>query len=289
MVSCLIFFILLQLYYPDIHSQEIQEEHLIPSRFRPYDFAVIPDYHLLFCRIHKAGSAALNSLLPSISPIPNPQNPSWTYYQASDYNLQADDLTRILQDSTWLKVLIYRDPLERFLSAYRSKCELFHDDVCDTVFHHHRPTFAQAIQRIILHDDVSPDSHFIPQSSICNLRVTLPYFSERFILDTYTAYDNFVDVLKKAHIEITPKVNSSLYRNFPPPGIQSMIGAHATHSSNNSTLLAYYNHDCFIRLIANYYKEDYWILKLPYPEWTIGAMERTTVNQCLEFIRSHNF
>ena len=108
-----------------IHSME-DGELLVPPNFRPYDFAVVPEHKLIFCRIHKAGSAALNSLLPSISPIPIRENPSWTYYQASDYNLHAEDISRILRDSNWLKVLIYRDPLERFLSAYRSKCELFH-------------------------------------------------------------------------------------------------------------------------------------------------------------------
>ena len=211
------------------------------------------------------------------------------YYQTSDYNFDAEDITEIFKDANWLKVLIYRDPLERFLSAYRSKCELFHDNVCDNVFHHHLPTFAQAVRRIVLHEDVTPDSHFLPQSSICNIRVTWQYFTQRFILDSYTAYDNFVNVLNKANIEITPRVNASLYTNFPPPGIESLIGAHATHSSNDSILLSYYNHDCFIRLIANYYKEDYWVLKLPFPEWTIGALERVTVNECLEFIKSHHF
>ena len=271
-----------------IHSME-DGELLVPPNFRPYDFAVVPEHKLIFCRIHKAGSAALNSLLPSISPIPIRENPSWTYYQASDYNLHAEDITRILRDSNWLKVLIYRDPLERFLSAYRSKCELFHDNVCDSVFHNRRPTFAQAIRRIILNEDVRPDSHFLSQSSVCNLRVTMPYFTERFILDTSTAYENFVNVLNKAHIEITPKVNLSLYKNFPPPGVESMIGAHATHSSNDSTLLSYYDHDCFIRLMVHHYREDYWVLKLPYPDWTIGALERVTVGECLDFIGSHNF
>ena len=266
-----------------------EEDLLIPIKFRPYDFAVVPEFNLIFCRIHKAGSTALGYLLPSISSIPIPSNPSWTYYQTSDYNLNAEAVTRILQDSKWLKVLIYRDPLERFLSAYRSKCEEFHDGftICDNVFHHRRPSFAQAVRSIVLQEDVNPDSHFLPQSSICNLRVTFPYFTERFILDTYTAYDNFLRVLKKANIQITPKINSTLFQNFPPPGIESIIGAHATHSSDYSTLLTYYNHDCWIRLIVHYYKEDYWVLKLPYPEWAIGALERTTVSECFEFIKSH--
>ena len=72
-------------------------------------------------------------------------------------------MIRIMKDPAWLKVVIYRDPLERFLSAYRSKCEeeFDADNVCDDVFHKKRPTFAEAIRRLYLRLEASPDSHFI--------------------------------------------------------------------------------------------------------------------------------
>ena len=56
------------------------EERLVSLKFAPFDFAMVPQYKLVFCRILKAGSSALNHLLPAIAPPPFPQHPSWTYY-----------------------------------------------------------------------------------------------------------------------------------------------------------------------------------------------------------------
>ena len=264
-----------------------EEDSLIPTRFPPFDFAVLPEHKLLFCRIHKAGSTAINLLLPAIAPPPYPNHPSWTYYQASDYGLNATDMSRILQDSSWLKVVIYRDPLERFVSAYRSKCEDFDGDkTCENVFHRHRPTFAEAIRRLFLREEVSPDSHFLRQATTCNLRRTLPYFDERFILTPSTSHTTMLRIVEKAKIPMTQKLSRALDAIFPLAGPASS-DHHNTHSSNHSTLLHYYNHDCYIKLMVHYYQEDYSLFELPYPVWAIDAIERVTLNECIEFIKSH--
>ena len=261
---------------------------LLPNNFMPFDFAMIPQHKLLFCRIHKAGSSALNHLLPAIAPPPFPQHPTWTYYQTSDYGLHSEDMIRILNDPSWVKVVIYRDPLERFLSAYRSKCEEFdQDNVCDDVFHKKRPTFAEAIRRLYLHIEVSPDSHFMRQADICNLRKTLPYFDEKFFLEPATSYENIMRILDHAHIPITDSLNKTIYKNFPPPGTQTIITTHITHSADYSTLLQYYDHDCDIKLMTHYYQEDYTLLKLPAPVWALDALERVTLKECEEKLKAH--
>ena len=264
-----------------------EDESLIPMKFSPFDFAVVPEYNLLFCRIHKAGSSALNHLLPAIAPPPYPNHPTWTHYQASDYGLIASDMSRIIQDSSWMKVVIYRDPLEKFLSAYRSKCEDFDNDgVCETVFNNHRPAFPEAIRRLFFKEDVYPDSHFAPQASICNLRRTLPYFDERFVLDPSTSYATILRILEDAKIPMTESLTKKLDAIFPPPGSESS-SHHNTHSADHSTLLGYYSHDCFIKLMVHYYQEDYTLLELPYPDWAIPAIERVTLSECIEYMKSH--
>ena len=264
------------------------EERLISLKFAPFDFAMVPQYKLVFCRIHKAGSSALNHLLPAIAPPPFPQHPSWTYYQTTDYGLQSDDMIRIMKDPAWLKVVIYRDPLVRFLSAYRSKCEEFDaDNVCDDVFHKKRPTFAEAILRLYLRLEVSPDSHFMRQAEICNLRKTWPYFDERFFLEPATSFDNIVRILNRARIPITESLNKTLYKNFPPLGTATVTTSHITHSADYSTLLEYYNHDCYIKLMTHYYQEDYLLLQLPYPVWAVDALERVTLRECEEYLKPH--
>lgn len=267
-----------------------EQEILLPrNNYRSNEFAMLPDHKLLFCRIHKAGSSAISDLVTAISPPPNPEHPSWTYHQPSDHGYGIEAVEKILRDPTWIKVVIYRDPLERFLSAYRSKCEDFDaDQVCSNVFHGRNPSFAGAVRQFILKENFSPDGHFYPQAEICTLRTTLPFFSERFILVRSTAHATISRILDEAHVERTEKVNAKLKKHFAPPG-EEPNSTHITHSEQISTLLKYYNHDCLIRLIVFHYQVDYSVFHLPCPDWAVGALERTTVNECMEYIKSHRF
>lgn len=266
-----------------------EEEQLISDGSRLTDFAMLPHYKLLFCRIPKAGSTAISDLVSSISPPPFPEHPSWTYHQPPDHNLYAADVSRILRDPTWQKVVIYREPLSRFLSAYRSKCEGYDGDgVCEAVFHGPTPSFADAIRNMILQDNFHPDIHFIPQAELCNLQMALPYFSDRFVLDRSSSFAKIKRILDQAHVDITDTVNTTIFRHFPPPGKEQFL-QHNTHSEETSTLLRYYNHDCFIRLVLHHYQIDYFLLQLPCPEWAIPALQRTTLKSCMDFIQSHQW
>ena len=262
------------------------DDQLLPSTLRSNDFAVLPQHSLLFCRIHKAGSSAITDLVSSIAPPPYPHHSSWTYHQPSDNGFSPADLTSILEDPSWLKVVIYREPLARFLSAYRSKCEDFDaDQVCSAVFHDRSPSFAGAIRQMMLREDFTPDGHFHPQAEICNLRSTLPYFSNAFALDRSKSYATITRILDKAHVEITETVNKTIVKHFSPG--QERSSPHITHSDETATLLGYYSHDCFIRLVVHHYQEDYSVFRLPCPEWAVGALERTSLDECMEFIQSH--
>ena len=148
------------------------------------DFGVLPEYKLLFCCIEKAGSSSINKLLAAIAPAPNPQIPLWFQHRPTDYGLNAHDVIGILNDPSWVKAVSYRDPLERFLSAYRSKCEHFDEDkICGLVFHDRNPSFAGAVRQLILNEDFTPDPHFYRQADLCTLRKNLPLFDEPFYLD----------------------------------------------------------------------------------------------------------
>ena len=260
---------------------------LIPVKFWPWDFAVLPPYKLMFCRVHKAGTTGLNHIIAALVPPPYPENQEWTVHQATDYGLDAWNLTHILRDPSWYKVVMYREPLERFLSAYRSKCEGYdRDRTCDRVFHHQVPTFGGAIRRIVLREDFSGDSHFAPQAETCNLRKTLPYFTEKFILDPATSHEKMRAVFQHAHVELNEAMNGLLNTYFAPAGSEG-DPQHNTHSSEVEALLKYYNHDCYIRLMVDHYEEDYALFNIPIPEWALGALSRVTSEECMEIIKSH--
>ena len=254
------------------------------------DFGVLPEYKLLFCCNEKAGSTSINKLLAAIAPVPNPQVPVWLQHRPTDYGLNEQDVMRILNDPFWVKAVSYRDPLERFLSAYRSKCEHFDTDiVCDMVFHNRNPSFAGAVRQLILNEDFTPDPHFYRQADLCTLRKNLPLFDEPFYLDQALAYNWITRVLAKAKVEITASVNRTLFTNFAPPGVAGIQTTHITHSAEIETLLHYYNHDCLIRLVVSHYQVDYSLFRLPYPDWAVGAIERVTLKECVEYIQTNHF
>ena len=257
-----------------------------PKYFESYDFALIPSHKLMFCRIHKVGTTPLNLLLAALAPTPYPDHPDWTVHEAADYNLTAVNITSIIKDPSWVKAVFYREPLERFLSAYRSKCETVEDTTCDEVFLKQRPSFKDAVRSIVLQEDLrtTVDSHFLPQARTCYLRDTFPYFTETFMINPATMRENLLRIFKAANVRLTAEMNEILDRFYTPTGVHDM-GTHNTYSSKHSTLRKYYNHDCYIRLIVHHYQEDYTLFKIPYPEWAKGAMERVTVEKCLEMMK----
>lgn len=270
------------------YSAASDEGDLIPpNKFVDWHYVVLPPYKLLFCRIHKAGSSGLNRVVSAMVPPRFPKQPDWQVHGAMDYGLNSSDISNILRDPSWYKAFIYRDPLERFLSAYRSKCEGFdHIYNCDHAFHHKIPTFGGAIRRIILRDDYFGDDHFEHQANYCNLRQTLPYFNESFLITTATSSKGIRQILRNAHVDVSPEVNDILDIYFSPVGNTGEHG-HLTNSSEISSLLKYYNHDCYIRLMVDYFKEDYTLFNIPIPDWAAGALERVTLNECMEIIKLH--
>ena len=141
-------------------------------------------------------------------------------------------------------------------------------------------------EKIVLREDFSDDSHFVPQAETCNLRKTLPYFTEKFILDPATSHDKMQAVFQHAHVELNEEMNGLLNIYFAPSGTEG-DQYHNTHSSEVAALLKYYNHDCYIRLIVDHFKEDYSLFQIPIPDWALGALGRVTREHCLEIIKSH--
>ena len=82
-------------------------------------FIIIPEYKLMFCYIEKVGCTSFNHLFTSI------RKQDWHWFQNSPQalNYTKSDLEWILSNPEWQKAVFYRHPLDRVLSAYKSKCE----------------------------------------------------------------------------------------------------------------------------------------------------------------------
>ena len=78
-----------------------------------------PEKRIAVCGIEKNGVTELNQLAAAIQ---NDTMKSWFKYSPQANGIKFTTFLRLLKFKSWRKALIYRDPMERFLSAYNSKC-----------------------------------------------------------------------------------------------------------------------------------------------------------------------
>jgi len=162
-------------------------------------FIVVPEYKLLFCYIEKAGCSMFNHLFRMLRLLhPHLQNDfaeasfqaekTWKRNNPSHHNLTVDDLETLLQDPEWTKATFYRDPMTRFLSGYRSKCEGSDEKGprhCKKMFGRKHIGFEKAVKSLRTRPLTNP--HVLPMSYFCGgLANTLGYYDlvEELKVDT---------------------------------------------------------------------------------------------------------
>ena len=188
-------------------------------------FIVVPERKLLFCYTEKVGCSMFNHLfrmlrlsLPEVS-----QNSTEASFQANftwfrntpkHHGLTKIQLEELLIDPAWTKAVFYRDPVTRFLSAFRSKCERGHDDTpdCIRVFGKRYIDFDQALDRMSK-SPMPMNPHFAPASDFCGgLGATLDYYDVVHELTAETAPANVEALLTKVGVE--PKLTKSLVHDI---------------------------------------------------------------------------
>ena len=129
-------------------------------------FAVVPKQRLMLCWMEKVGCETFIDLFCSISKRHkrDATKPARTYlygHKSQDFEEGCNwtsaspiqhgmDLTQVadaLGNPAWTKAVFYRDPLDRFLSGYLSKCTPGHDQdtyFCRQVFGSVNPSFEEA-------------------------------------------------------------------------------------------------------------------------------------------------
>ena len=131
-----------------------------------HGFYVVPERKLLICATEKVGLQMFADLTCSLSLAHNKSDESpkvikthgaewergcsWDSSQACGpvHNWNAANLLDAFVDPEWSRAVFYRDPLERFLSGYMSKCEDGFDPdrwICEQVFGQYNASFDQAV------------------------------------------------------------------------------------------------------------------------------------------------
>ena len=170
------------------------------------------------CTINKVGSTAL-AMLRSIV-----RGRSFTWESPQTSCWQIDDvmwcgeagtgeregrrtLASLFADQTWARVVIYRDPLERFVSAFRSKCEQADHDwrsQCDEVFGFGRQANGnrqnitlESVARRLTDPSLRAwtNPHWAPQRSFCgDLLASWPSFTHH--LELHSMASGWLEILQ---------------------------------------------------------------------------------------------
>lgn len=188
-------------------------------------FIVVPEVKLLFCYVEKVGCSMFNHLfrmlrlsLPEVSRNSTEamfqSNFTWFRNGPKHHGITKIQLEKLMIDPAWTKAVFYRDPVTRFLSAFRSKCERGHDVTpdCIRVFGKRYVDFEEALARMTK-SPMPMNPHFAPASDFCGgLGATLDYYDVVHELTAETAPQHVEALLNKVGVE--PKLTNSLVNDI---------------------------------------------------------------------------
>ncbi|CAM9888125.1 unnamed protein product [Chrysoparadoxa australica] len=230
-------------------------------------FIVIPEVQLLFCSVPKVANTQFHLLLeavqvaarreqgldPALPPAKNLFDMNTPQY----HGLELADLEEMVMDPTWKKAVFYRDPVTRFLSAYRSKCEEGHDGdrvQCKQAFGSSSASFDQAIATI----QAGPvrNLHWSSQVTLCGGLSTamLEHYDLVAELRPETAEGSIMELLQLIGLD-TDALDPAISELVARPE-----GHHTTKAEEH--ICDYYSTRQKWEAVVSHYKRDYQVFDM---------------------------
>lgn len=209
--------------------QRLERRWRLRKNARLNEVLVVPKLKLIFCFVPKNACSQFNRLVNRLNGIDDgdictDRDPN---YKSAMLNFTADDFEEALNDPRWTKAVFLRDPLERLVSAFRSKCEDPRECGGDCPI----PSFGNSEKfhsfSKVAHDmEFISNAHFLPQSSLCG-----------GLGDTIGAYDYIGHIsqdFKSEHRQVTEMLHLLAKRQLDSGA--SPLDAHAGDEKNSPPL-----------------------------------------------------
>jgi len=234
-------------------------------------FIVVPEHKLLFCYMEKVACQSFNQAFRDLRRPYDPRMhiPGGTWFRNSPdrFNWTVSDVAKRLVDPAWHKAVFHRDPLERLLSAYLSKCASGGDADgrrrCRRAFPRLEwpAPFTAVVDRL---GNAREDPHFLPQHAFCGgLRRTHHLYNTTRPLVQHRSREDVLALLRAVGVD-AHSAALALRIAFPPPAA-SCWSCHATGASKQ--VRAYYADADTVRKAVNFYREDYRVFGRRLPGW----------------------
>jgi hypothetical protein len=260
----------------------------LPEPVTKYILAV-PRLRLLFCFVPKNACTQFARMINALNGIEERANstcPSTNFFASSVRNLMNSRLQEagqfrmdVMKSQDWTKAVFLRDPLDRVVSAHRSKCYPRHEcGGCPG------ENFSEMVLENL--SDTSND-HFLPQFNFCGTPETGGLGS------TIKDYD-FVGYITKNHTEVNGQVKDMLRMawrrrkelneerdlDLPRPQPVAVVdyfpvdhaaGPDGMHhiDEDEFSMLDYWRPDTMAKALQ-YYGRDYELPGLKVPSWAVG-------------------
>lgn len=271
----------------------------ILSRWYFDRLVIFPSHKTIFCLIEKNANTVFSSIfqtIPNDMVNPNFTSGMWRQHCPKRNRLTPIEVSSFIKDPTWFKAVFYRDPLERFLSAYRSKCGGVDADGpvwCRREFGRRNASFEEVLLFYSEGNEVY-DPHFERQDSFCGgIGRFLGHFNIVKPLNPQTLRDDFSPILTSLNISLTNLSSPTVqrfYQLIPAPSNATasrivpvediMSQRRYTNSSEVTMLQRYYRKQCYVRTVVDLYKKDYQRFHIPFPAWALPAIQNTSRRFC---------
>ena len=261
----------------------------------------VPKHHLLLCRIEEAATSMLADMMCSLAHQNSGRNQEHVHRKSGVADFErgckrskmrpAQTPLHLAEQPNVKTYAFVREPLERFLSAYLSKCAPNATDgdgrhICRGAFAKFPITFPEAV-RALGDNSFCPSArdpscnHFIPQAYLCGY---LPPRAHIFQLG-HTEVEVASQVramLSQVGVDATrvpafqrhfPQSSQSSSRPDTHASRPARVDAHTTGSY--SLVKHYYNTDEQIIAVLRYYSLDYVRFNISVPTWAARRIGET--------------
>ena len=240
-----------------------------------------PPSKLAFCLIPKNGCTQWTKVFNKLYHNNTNKNGPTPYSIHGDSvdKYGVEGIEKIFSDPDATKVVMVRDPLARFTSAYLNKCfaKNCRDQHCEKIRKQagkktgQKVTFSEAIDWILDQDVSIINTHWRLQSEHCNLRNHIKDYTIIGRMEKETLSSDASCIMDKAGISMFNKMNDSSSEPFWKEHKNMLVGRHHYRMETEVDVLKKLFTPRMARILAEKMQQDYDTFKLPIPSWIKDA------------------
>jgi Sulfotransferase family len=210
-------------------------------------------------------------------------NRNWFKNTPKHHNISKARLQTMLASPKWTKAFFYRDPVSRFISAFRSKCDKFDGDGwwhCNEAFLNGNISFPEALYQMMQPgiNQLSTNPHFASYGSFCGgLDHTLDYYDVvqplnpktvgsvlKTMFDRVGVDKAITEILIKEVVDSRGRLSTDIARSQERWGLEPDFGVDEKHNTDSGNAFNdYMSSPEAVRIVEDFYASDYALFRSP--------------------------